>query len=261
VNTKTDSTNCGGCGKKCQSGFTCAAGVCKADTTAKKTTCTAPKKLCSGACVNVNNDASNCGACGKKCPAGSKCTQGACKSPKAATSGGDPAAAPPAPTPATDDTSTSEPTDDNSTPATDDDKRAALVSAAMTLYEQRAHEHYSEASNRWSGITGHVLPPNAPTYSDCSAAVTWVYWTEFGAGPDFLNDQNWQGGNTASLSAHGKVVSCSKMGNGDLAFYGNPISHVAINIGGGRVVSHGSDPVGLYPLNYRSDLNQCRTYL
>jgi hypothetical protein len=140
-------------------------------------------------------------------------------------------------------------------------QRQGLYTAAMALYNNRANEHYTQGTQRWSGITGRVRPPSAPTYSDCSAAVTWCYWTVFGNGPDFINGQNWAAGYTGTMSGRGQSVGCSSMQTGDLAFYGNPISHVAISIGGGKVVSHGSDPVGLYPYNYRSDLNKCRTYL
>jgi cell wall-associated NlpC family hydrolase len=140
--------------------------------------------------------------------------------------------------------------------------RQALYNAAMALYNQRANEHYTQGSSRWSGITGRVRPPNAPPYSDCSSSTTWMYWTVFGNGPDFLNNQRWAAGYTGSMSPRGRSIPCSSMQTGDLAFYGKPtISHVAMSIGGGRVVSHGSDPVGLYSYNYRSDLNQCRTYL
>jgi len=139
-------------------------------------------------------------------------------------------------------------------------QRQGLYNAGMALYNNRAHEHYTQTSSRWSGITGHVRPPNAPPYSDCSAAVTWCYWTVFGSGPDFINGDSWRGGYTGTLSSHGWSVPCSSMIVGDLSFYGSPISHVAMSMGNGQVVSHGSDPVGLYSYAYRSDLNSCRRY-
>jgi len=139
--------------------------------------------------------------------------------------------------------------------------RQGIYTAAMAIYNQRAHEHYTQGSSRWSGITGHVRPPSAPTYSDCSSSTTWAYWTVFGNGPDLLNGQNWAAGYTGSMSTRGTSTPCSSMTMGDLAFYGHPISHVAISVGGGKVVSHGSDPAGLYSYNYRSDLNQCRSYI
>jgi len=139
-------------------------------------------------------------------------------------------------------------------------QRKGIYDAAMALYNHRASEHYTQGSSRWIGITNKIRPPNAPSYSDCSSAATWCYWTVFGSGPDFLNGQNWKAGYTGTMSGRGRSVGCSQMQIGDLAFYGHPISHVSISIGNGKVVSHGSDPVGLYSYNYRSDLNQCRTY-
>jgi cell wall-associated NlpC family hydrolase len=140
--------------------------------------------------------------------------------------------------------------------------RQALYNAAMALYNNRANEHYTQGGSRWSGINSRIRPPNAPPYSDCSSSSTWCYWTVFGSGPDFLNNEDWDAGYTGSMSPRGRTIPCSTMQMGDLAFYGKPkISHVAISIGNGRVVSHGSDPVGIYSYNYRSDLNKCNTYL
>jgi len=138
--------------------------------------------------------------------------------------------------------------------------RAGVVAAAMALYNQRSSEHYTQTSSRWSGISGKVMPPNAPPYSDCSSAATWAYWTQYGSGPDFLNGQNWAAGYTGTLLQHGNSVSCSAMQDGDLVFYGSPVIHVAIFVGNGKVVSHGSDPVSWVAYNYRS-VNQCRSYL
>jgi hypothetical protein len=140
--------------------------------------------------------------------------------------------------------------------------RTGLYNAAMAIYNNRAHERYTQnAADRWIGIRNGVRPPNAPSMSDCSSSTTWAYWTVFGSGPDLLNGQRWAAGYTGSMSTRGRSISCSSMQSGDLAFYGHPISHVAISVGNGRVVSHGSDPAALYSTNYRSDLNQCRTYL
>jgi len=134
------------------------------------------------------------------------------------------------------------------------------VTAAMALYNDRSKEHYTQGSQRWSGITGKVMPPNAPPYSDCSAAATWCYWTQYGTGPDFLNGQSWKAGYTGTLTSHGKSVSCTAMQPADLVFYGSPVSHVAIFVGNGKVVSHGSDPVSYVAYNYRT-VNSCRSYL
>jgi cell wall-associated NlpC family hydrolase len=51
---------------------------------------------------------------------------------------------------------------------------------------------------------------------------------------------------------------------GDLAIYGSgaPGEHVAICIGGGLVISHGSEPGPFkLPLRYRTDLLEIRRYL
>jgi len=138
--------------------------------------------------------------------------------------------------------------------------RSGVVTAAMALYNNRVNEHYTQGSQRWSGITGKVMPPSAPQYSDCSAAATWAYWTQYGNGPDFLNGQNWKAGYTGTLTSHGTAVNCANMQPADLVFYGSPVSHVAIYVGNGKVVSHGSDPVSYVAYNYRT-VNSCRSYL
>ena len=56
-----------------------------------------------------------------------------------------------------------------------------IANAANALYNNRAHEHYTEdMTKRWSGISSRICPPNAPPYSDCSSAVTWIWWTAIG---------------------------------------------------------------------------------
>jgi len=139
--------------------------------------------------------------------------------------------------------------------------RQDVVKAAMALYDQRAHEKYTQGPERWSGIDKKIHPPQAPPFSDCSSAATWCYWTTYGSGPDFLNGQNWKAGYTGTLTSHGKVVQIASAQPGDLCFYGNPVSHVAIYIGDGKVVSHGSDPVSLVVVKYRSDYSHTRSYL
>nr|XP_009409631.2 PREDICTED: stigma-specific STIG1-like protein 1 [Musa acuminata subsp. malaccensis] len=51
VDVRTDSLNCGRCGRRCRYGWTC----------------------CRGRCVNIMYDAKNCGACRRRCPNGSFC--------------------------------------------------------------------------------------------------------------------------------------------------------------------------------------------
>jgi len=137
--------------------------------------------------------------------------------------------------------------------------RQGIVNAAWALYNQRANEHYTQGGQRWIGITNRVYPPSAPTYSDCSSASTWCYWTQYGSGPDFLNGQQWKAGYTGNMLDHGTVVSVASAKAGDLCFYYNPVSHVAIYIGNLQVISHGADPVSIYSV-YNS-LNHCRSYV
>jgi hypothetical protein len=89
--------------------------------------------------------------------------------------------------------------------------RAKLKEAALALYRNRANEKYTQDATqrlvdddlsiarsarvlrrvvpyrRWAGIHNGVMPPKAPVHSDCSSAATWVYWTVFGKGKDFVN--------------------------------------------------------------------------
>ena len=139
-----------------------------------------------------------------------------------------------------------------------------LHHVAWIGYEDRGNEHYSEDKNlRWYGIDHHICPlPGhvAPKYSDCSSFVTWIYWTIFGKGPDFLNGEHWKSGYTGTLKSHGANVSVDALQVGDLCFYYHPMHHVAIYVGGGRVISHGADPVGHYSLHY-APLDYCRRYI
>ena len=69
-------------------------------------------------------------------------------------------------------------------------------------------------------------------------------------------------GYTGTLINHGTRVSASNLRLGDLVFYGRyGITHVAIYVGFGRVVSHGSEsgPL-LLSTYYRSDLQYGITY-
>jgi hypothetical protein len=147
-----------------------------------------------------------------------------------------------------------------------DDIQAHVHKVAMLVYDKRADETYSEDMNlRWVGIKDHVCPGSVPRYSDCSSTVTWIYWTLFGKGPDFLNGEDWTAGYTGTLTAHGTNIpgfeDQSNMQVGDLCFYFQPISHVAIYVGDGMEVSHGEDPVGFYGYKVTQPLAECRRYL
>jgi hypothetical protein len=149
--------------------------------------------------------------------------------------------------------------------------RDKLMITAWALYNQRANGHYSQDMvKRWVGISGGVCAPAAPVYSDCSSSSTWVYWSVFGRETDFLNGQSWSAGYTGTLSQHGRLIDLSAAKPGDLVFYGKAvgsISHVSIYAGKkdgvDMTISHGSDPVGYYPIDAYGSLKrlQIRTYL
>jgi len=141
---------------------------------------------------------------------------------------------------------------------------ASLYKTSMDVYKERAHEHYTEAAGpRWQGIHDKVCPAHVPKTSDCSSTVTWIYWTLFGNGPDFLNGENWEAGYTGTLTAHGHNVGTDEknLKIGDLCFYYHPIAHTAIYVGNGKVVSHGMDPVGLYQYTQCAPLQYCVRYI
>lgn len=139
--------------------------------------------------------------------------------------------------------------------------RQVAVRAARLVYDHRYSHYYTQDSRRWDGIRRKIRPPSFPTYSDCSSFVTWCYWLDKGRGIDILNHSGWLAGYTGTLTNGGHRVDLNSMQPGDLVFYGFPIGHVAMYIGGGRVISHGHDPVGLYPVHYRGDLNHARSYV
>jgi cell wall-associated NlpC family hydrolase len=138
-----------------------------------------------------------------------------------------------------------------------------LFLTAMDVYRARASEHYSEAMGpRWVGIRDKLCAPTVPATSDCSSMVTWVYWTLFGNGTDIMNGEGWAAGYTGTLDKHGRPVTASVAGLqiGDLCFYYHPMHHVAIYVGGGKVVTHGMDPVGYYSWDY-APVDFCRRYI
>jgi len=148
----------------------------------------------------------------------------------------------------------------------DDDgkRRDKLVECGRALYNNRGSEHYTEGSMRWQGITDKIRPPHAPTYSDCSSAVSWCYWTVFGDGPDILNGDSWKGGYTGTMASHGHEISCSDMKAGDVTLFGSgaPWDHAEMYMGSGQMVSHGMDPVSMPSSSGTQGFatKQCRRY-
>jgi len=142
--------------------------------------------------------------------------------------------------------------------------RAQLVACGQDVYNNRYNMQYTEGSQRWSGITGRVYPPSAPPYSDCSSTITWCYWTIFGNGPDFVNNDNWGGGYTGTMASNSVQIDCSQLQPGDIILYGSgyPWDHVEMYMGNGITISHGGDPASFESAtsNQGFDTFQCRTY-
>ena len=136
--------------------------------------------------------------------------------------------------------------------------RALVVNEATWGYNNRGSIHYRQFRPMQTIDMGHRLPQSL----DCSEFATVCYRR---AG---CSDPNGRGfdalGYTGTLSVRGQLVSTNQARPGDLVFYGNgwPYSHVAVYVGFGRVISHGSDSgPSLVPLDYRGDRRQIRSYL
>lgn len=147
--------------------------------------------------------------------------------------------------------------------STNEQKRNLIVNAAMVGYQNRYSIHYTQSPLRMWGVRYHVMPPNFPHYEDCSSFSTWCYWVAKAADPNGLN-YNLEG-YTGTLINHGtRLLDWSKKRPGDLVFYGwsrGIPTHVAIYVGNGRVVSHGSEsgPL-LLNFNYRG-ITSIHSYL
>ncbi|MDB4928753.1 MAG: uncharacterized protein JWM10_1237, partial [Myxococcaceae bacterium] len=71
LDLRSDSLNCGSCGRSCAVGQACSNGACVS-------ACPAGTTFCAGGCVSLQTSAANCGACGTRCSATQTCTAGAC---------------------------------------------------------------------------------------------------------------------------------------------------------------------------------------
>lgn len=120
-----------------------------------------------------------------------------------------------------------------------------VAQAAMKAYAQKGNYRYAEVRPIPSSLFGAP-----PVTTDCSGFATLCYkW----AGLPDPNASGYDGsGNTGTLIAHAKRSKTPIPGS--LCFYGGSYSypqHVAVYVGGGKVVSHGTpgdpslDPVDL----------------
>jgi cell wall-associated NlpC family hydrolase len=147
-------------------------------------------------------------------------------------------------------------------------ERSAAIQAAVVALRHAPAVHYTQGPRRWDGINRGLLGARGqfPSYADCSSFVTWCLWNgmRLHHRPDTVNGQAWHAGYTGTQIAHGtRVTSERAILPGDLAFYGSGRpSHVAICIGGGLVISHGSEPGPFkLKLHYRRDFLQVRRYI
>jgi len=146
--------------------------------------------------------------------------------------------------------------------------RQRAARAALLGWRHRGVVHYTQRWQRWEGIKNrdHAAEGQYPNHADCSAYVTWCLWdaTRLYKAGDFVNGAGWRAGFTGTMTRHGVQVSYNKLITGDAIFYGGTWSrphHVAIYVGRGLVVSHGSEsgPL-LLRWNYRP-VNHCRRYI
>ena len=69
VDERSDSANCGRCGKACGPGLSCRGGKCL---------CAAGQEACASGCVDTHTDVAHCGSCNVACAAGELCRDGQC---------------------------------------------------------------------------------------------------------------------------------------------------------------------------------------
>jgi hypothetical protein len=139
-------------------------------------------------------------------------------------------------------------------------KRHKIVATAFVGYKNKDALHYTQDGRRMEGVRNGVRPPRHPSWEDCSSFATWCYWA---AGAPDPNGSGYDGfGYTGTQVQHGKTTNSPRPG--DLVFYGGGAvpSHVAVYVGNGKVVSHGSEPGPyLLAIDYRGDRSQVRSYL
>lgn len=139
--------------------------------------------------------------------------------------------------------------------------RRVVVEAAYLCYRNRAVIHYTQDMGlRMQGVVQRLRLPRFPVWADCSSFATWCYYA---AGAPDPNGRSYDGfGFTGTLFPRGAHVVRPEPG--DLVFYGpGPYpGHVAVYVGDGLVISHGSEggPY-LVPRNYRADEVGIRSYL
>lgn len=147
--------------------------------------------------------------------------------------------------------------------------RDLAVEAALLGLRHAPQIHYSQGPHRWDWHREDLRAWRGqyPTDLDCSSYATWCLWNGLHHYHvrDTVNGERWLAGYTGTMLEHGKrVVHPENILRADLALYGHrfPGEHVAICIGSGLVISHGSEngPYKL-PIHYRPDLLMIRRYI
>lgn len=139
--------------------------------------------------------------------------------------------------------------------------QSKIVATALLGWHENDQIHYTQDSRRMQGVRERIRPPHVPHYEDCSSFATWCFWIAGAPDPNGLGYNGY--GFTGTQIRHGRKVSNARAG--DLVFYGNKggvPTHVAIAVGGGKVVGHGSEigPV-LALISYRRDIHSIRRYV
>lgn len=133
-----------------------------------------------------------------------------------------------------------------------------VANTALWYFKNSAGIKYSQA-RPIPTISKNLRPPRTPGWLDCSGLAISCYWAN--SLEQKLGNANALGyGNTWSLANYGTAIRADQLKPGDLVFYGN-CSHVAVYVGDGMVVSHGSYPMRHVNYRYRHDLWGYRRYL
>jgi hypothetical protein len=151
-------------------------------------------------------------------------------------------------------------------------RKSAVKAAGIGLAHAPVIHYTQDPVKRWEGISKRLRSAHGefPHNADCSSFVTWCLWNGLKARygvRDTVNNQNWRAGYTGTMHNCGKrVMHQANWLLGDLVLYGivgRPATHhVAMHVGGGWVISHGSEN-GPFKLrwNYRSDVISVRRYI
>jgi hypothetical protein len=144
----------------------------------------------------------------------------------------------------------------------------AVAAAALALRNGGAIG-YSEGNDRWDPIKRDrkAFRGQFGRSEDCSSFATWCLWNgldHFGI-KDVVNNQGFRAGWTGSMLGNGQRVTRAEILRGDCVFYlkagTREVNHVALYVGGGMVISHGSEPgPNKLRMDYRT-IAQIRRYI